>query len=156
MENLVIEKIGKPEQKISLPNLKVYYPFTTIFGRNIQTKVVGVTFEGRQEVVARLQMGDKVWLEMEPDNPYDNNAIKVCRENGEQIGYINRHLAADIVHYFRAYGYPVQGKVSMLTGSRWDGYSLGVVIAFKLPTPKRTNNNGHTSTFESWEDDWNF
>ena len=153
MESLVIEKIGKPEQKISLPKLKAYYPFTTIYGRHIQTKVVGVTFEGRQEVVARLQMGDKVWLEMEPDNPYDKNAIKVTRENGEQIGYISRHLAADIVQYFQAYGYPVHGEVALLTGSRWDGFSLGCIVSFNLPMPKRTNNDVHTPSFDDW-DEW--
>ena len=152
MESLVIEKIGESEQKINLPKLKSYYPFTTIFGRLIQTKVVGVTFEGRQEVVARLRMGDKIWIQMQPYNAYDKNAIMVTRENGEQIGYINRHLAADIVHYFRVYGYPVQGKVSLLTGSRWDGYSLGVVIMFKLPMPKRANNHSHNLSFDDWED----
>ncbi|MBN2396641.1 MAG: HIRAN domain-containing protein [Candidatus Atribacteria bacterium] len=156
MESLVIEKVGKPVQKKSLPRLKAFYPFTDIKGQLISTRAVGVSFLNRQEIVARLQMGDRIWLEMEPDNPYDHNAIKVTRENGEQFGYINRLLAADIVHYFRAYGYPVQGKVSLLTGSRWDGYSLGVVILFKLPKPKKSNNNGYNPTFDSWEDDWDF
>ena len=156
MESQLIEKIGSPIQETRLPKLKAYYPYTTIRGQLISTRVVGVTFEGRQEVVACLRMGDRIWLEMEPDNPYDHNAIKVTRENGEQFGYINRLLAADIVHYFRAYGYPVQGKVSLLTGSRWDGYSLGVVIVFKLPKAKGSNNNDHNPTFDSWEDDWDF
>ena len=153
MESLIIEKIGKPEQKIGLPKLKAYYPFTTIYGRLIQTKVVGVTFEGRQEVVARMQIGDKIWLEMEPDNPYDKNAIKVCRENGEQIGYLSRHLVADIVHYFRAYGYPVHGEVGWLTGSRWDGFSLGCIVSFNLPIPKRINKNIQPPSFDVW-DEW--
>ena len=153
MESLVIEKIVKPDQEKSLPKLKAYYPFTTIYGQHIQTKVVGVTFEGRQEVVARLQMGDKVWLEMEPDNPYDKNAIMVTRENGEQIGYLSRHLAADIVHYFRAYGYPVQGGVALLTGSHWDGFSLGCIISFNLPIPKRINNSTKFPSFDDW-DEW--
>jgi len=152
MEGQVIERIGKPIQETRLPKLRAYYPYTTIKGRLISTRVVGVSFDGRQEVVACLRMGDRIWLEMEPDNPYDHNAIKVTRENGEQFGYINRLLAADIVHYFRAYGYPVQGKVSLLTGSRWDGYSLGVVILFKLPKPKGSNNNGHNPSFDDWED----
>ena len=152
MESQLIEKIGSPIQETRLPKLKAYYPYTTIRGQLISTRVVGVTFEGRQEVVACLRMGDRIWLEMEPDNPYDHNAIKVTRENGEQFGYINRLLAADIVHYLRAYGYPVKGKVSLLTGSRWDGYSLGVVILFKLPNPKGSNNNNPNPSFEVWED----
>lgn len=152
METQVIEKIGETVSA-TLPKLETTYPQSKVHARLITTRVCGVTFEGRQEIVARLQMGDRVWLEPEPDNPYDCNAIKVSRSCGEQIGYINRHLAASIVPYFQAYGYPVRGKVTMLTGSRWNGYSLGVVIAFKLPKPKHSNNNGHKISFDEW-DDW--
>ena len=70
---------------------------------------------------------------MEPSNPYDHNAIKVSRSNSEQIGYLSRFLAASIAPYFRAYRNPVKGKVSLLTGSIWDGYTLGCVVTFKLP-----------------------
>ncbi len=156
MESLVVENIGKSSQETYLPELRAYYPYTTIKGRLISTRVVGVSFEGRQEIVARLKMGDRIWLEMEPNNPYDRNAVMVTRENGEQFGYINRLLAADIVHYFRAYGYPVEGRVALLTGSRWDGYSLGVVILFMLPMPKKLKNNGQVPTFDNWYDDWDF
>ncbi len=61
-------------------------------GREIIAKVVGVTFEGRQEVVARLHLGEQVHLRREPSNLYDSNAIRVERLNREQIGYLNRRL----------------------------------------------------------------
>jgi hypothetical protein len=99
----------------------------------VTTRVVGVTFENRQEVVARLQMGDLIWLEREPGNPFDLNAIRVSRNNGEQIGYLNRYLASNIAPDLDRYGKPVRGKVTLLTGSSWDSYSLGVIIAFKIP-----------------------
>ena len=153
MESQIIEQIGKPIQRVALPRLKPHYPNARVKGRVITTKIVGVTFEGRQEIVAKLQMGDRIWLEMEPDNRYDPNAIRVTRSNGEQIGYINRHLAADLVHYLRLYGYPLQGKVLLLTGSQWDGYSLGCKISFKVPRPKYSNNNGLNPSFEDF-DDW--
>jgi len=153
MESQVIEKIGNPVISTSLPKLQSTYPTARVKGRVITAKVVGVTFAGRQEVVARLNMGDRVWLEMEPDNPYDGNAIMVSRENGEQIGYLSRLLAASIVPYFHAYRYPVKGKVTLLTGSTWENYLLGVVISFKLPKPKSTNFNQHIPSFDAW-DDW--
>jgi hypothetical protein len=154
MESLVIEKIGKPVvEKKNLPKLKTFYPYTQIKGRLVSTRVVGVTFEGRQEIVAKLQMGDRVWLEQEPHNLHDCNAVMVSRENGEQIGYINRHLAADLVHFLRSYGYPLRGKVSLLTGSKWNNYSLGCKISFKIPKLKRSNNNGHNPSFEDF-DEW--
>lgn len=148
MEIHVIEKVSKPVAEVSYPKLKPAYPQARVKGRIISTRVVGVSFDNRQEVIARLQMGDRVWLEREPENPHDANAIKVSRSNGEQFGFLNSHLAASLAPFFDAYGYPVKGKVRFLTGSEFDGYNLGVIIAFKLPKPKRTNQG---LAFEDWE-----
>ena len=148
METQVIEKI---EKTASMPVLKLEptYPQARVHGRVITTKVVGVSFGNRQEVVAKLQMGDRVWLELEPSNPFDHNAIKVCRSNGEHVGYLSRSLAASIVPYFRAYRFPVKGKISLLTGSAWDGYTLGCVISFKIP--KLTHHNNDNPELD-WDD----
>lgn len=128
-------------------------PDTRMHGRIITTKVVGVTFlnkdENRQEVVARLQMGDRVWLEREPFNHYDTNAIKVTRNSGEQIGYISRHLARSLAPIMDRLNSPIRGKVYLLTGSRYDDYSLGVVIVFKLP---KAHQHDHTDPFNEWDE----
>ena len=99
----------------------------------IETKVVGVTFEGRQEVVAKLQVGEEILCRREPNNPYDGNAIRVERLDGEQIGFINRFLAADLTPRFDAQSEPVPGTVTQQTGSRSAGYRLGVWITFTMP-----------------------
>jgi len=99
----------------------------------IETKVVGVTFEGRQEVVAKLQVGEKILCRREPTNPFDDNAIRVERLDGEQIGFINRFLAADLAMIFDTQGEPVPGSVTQLTGSLSAGYRLGVWIVFTTP-----------------------
>jgi len=148
MEAQVIEKTVST----NLPKLETTYPQSRVHGRVITTKVVGVTFEGRQEVVARMQMGDRVWLEMEPDNQFDHNAIKVSRSNGDQAGYLSRQLAASVVPYFKAYGYPVKGKITLLTGSGWGNYSLGVVIAFKLPKLTNHKNGSPELDWDDWDD----
>jgi hypothetical protein len=142
--------IERSNEEPSLSVLQPTSPEAVVHSRVITTRVVGVTFEGRQEVVARLRRGDRVWLDREPTNRYDRNAITVCRENGEQIGYINRHLAARLNPLFKAYGFPVKGRVTLLTGGGYDGYSLGCMISFKLPK-QNLNNNG--LQFEDW-DDW--
>ena len=156
MQNQIIQKIGKPVKENALPKLQSTYPNARVKGRVITTKPVGVSFENRQDVIARMQMGDRVWLDREPENPYDPNAIAVCRSNGEMVGFISRDLAACIAPYFDAYSYPIKGRVTALTGSQWDGYTLGLVINFKLPKPKRTNDNGHKTSFNDWDDDWEF
>jgi len=100
------------------------------------TKVVGVTFDGRQAIVAKLQVGEEIQLWREPTNPYDENAIRVERLNREQIGYINRFLAADLADIFDAHCGPVKGYVRYLTGGAQGRYSLGVQISFTVPEPK--------------------
>jgi hypothetical protein len=153
MSNQVIEKIESPIKEQTLPKLQSTYPGATVRGRILTTKIVGVSFEGRQDVVARLRRGDRVWLDREPNNPYDANAISVCRENGEQIGYLNRQLAASLNPHFQAYGYPVKGRVTLLTGGSYNGYSLGCMISFKLPKQHQLNNNPSKIEFDCW-DDW--
>ena len=152
MANQVIEKIESPIEEQTF-KLQSTFPGATVHGRVITTRVVGVTFEGRQEVVACLQRGDRVWLDREPTNPYDRNAITVCRENGSQIGYLNKSLAANLNVYFKAYGFPVRGRVTLLTGGNYNGYSLGCMISFKLPKQHQLNNHSNLQ-FEDW-DDWN-
>lgn len=61
----------------------------------LYTKIVGVTFEGRQEVLQNLKAGDKLILKREPDNEFDPNAVAVLTTKEEQAGYLNKQLAMD-------------------------------------------------------------
>jgi HIRAN domain. len=128
-------------------NLKVVE--AKVHGRVITTNVVGVSFDDRQEVIARMQIGDRVWLERDPKNPFDSNAIRVNSNNGEQIGFLNARLAAKLFKLCDRYGLPIQGKVYLLTGSSYDSYLLGVVIAFRVP---RTHEHQMRINF-AWGDD---
>ena len=56
------------------------------------TKIVGVSFEGRQHVVAGLTVGASLDLVREPDNPHDPNAIAV-RFGTLQLGFLRREIA---------------------------------------------------------------
>ena len=105
----------------------------TIATRSIQTRVVGVTYEGRQAVVAQLQEGEQVFLVRDPNNTFDHNAIKVVRLNGQQVGFLDRNLAARVSTRLDDYGQPVQAYVSSITGGFYPGSCLGVLIRFELP-----------------------
>jgi single-stranded-DNA-specific exonuclease len=61
---------------------------------SFHTKLAGVSFEGRQEVVARLLPGAVLRAARQPENPHDCNAIAVLDPTGEQVGFFNRRLAA--------------------------------------------------------------
>ena len=67
--------------------------------KNVKLKVVGVTFQNedtgvsRQSIISSLYPNSKVWLEREPSNKFDTNAIKVMTEAG-QAGYISKDYAS--------------------------------------------------------------
>lgn len=75
------------------------------------SKLVGVTFEGRQDHISDLLdlIEDQVapqphgWpLEVvqEPYNPYDSNAINI-KHRGSSLGHLNRELAANLTAQIR-------------------------------------------------------
>lgn len=67
--------------------------------QNIRLKVVGVTFTNedtgisRQQVLSSLDPCSAIFLEREPNNKHDKNAIKVMSLNG-QIGYVGKDYAS--------------------------------------------------------------
>ncbi|MDO8964863.1 MAG: single-stranded-DNA-specific exonuclease RecJ [Coriobacteriia bacterium] len=58
------------------------------------TKLAGVTFEGRQDVVGRLVPGTPLHVARQPANEFDPNAIALFDPAGDQVGFFNRRLAA--------------------------------------------------------------
>ncbi|MCE5204397.1 MAG: DEAD/DEAH box helicase, partial [Actinomycetia bacterium] len=63
---------------------------------SFHTKLVGVTFEGRQDVVAGLETGTPLRLVRERENEHDPNACALRDPRGAQVGFFNRRLAAVI------------------------------------------------------------
>lgn len=51
----------------------------------------------RQAILRHCALFEPLRLQHEPTNPYDSNAIAVFRENGQQLGYLPRQMAARIV-----------------------------------------------------------
>ncbi|MCH3943026.1 MAG: single-stranded-DNA-specific exonuclease RecJ [Atopobiaceae bacterium] len=58
------------------------------------TKVVGISFDGRQAVAGKLVVGEALLVEHQKDNPADENAIALVRGTGEQVGFLRRQIAA--------------------------------------------------------------
>lgn len=67
--------------------------------QNITLKVVGVTFTNedtgtpRQQIISQCTKDTAVFLEREPTNKYDKNAVKVITLMG-QVGYIGKDYAS--------------------------------------------------------------
>ena len=102
--------------------------------RNQPYDVVGVTFEGRQEILDKFfkntyKIGGSyaVRLVREPDNKYDPNAVKVLAE-GKHIGFLPR---GSWVSKEMDKGKSFKACISMITGGG-DGMSYGVNVDFEI------------------------
>ncbi|WP_339171170.1 HIRAN domain-containing protein [Anoxybacillus sp. FSL W8-1294] len=109
--------------------------------RIINTKIVGVTRKNedgtsRQELIAECYEGEELFLEREPDNEHDPNAISVWNEYGEQLGYINKDLASKLAPQMDK-GMRVACFVTAVTGG--DDKSYGCNIKLVL-NPEETDN----------------
>jgi hypothetical protein len=94
------------------------------------TNVAGVTFDGRQRIIAQCSVGERLHLR-DPNNRFDKGAIKVLRSNGEQLGFVPAHVSRDGHSSGLAFrmdrGDKYICRISSLTGGGW-GKSLGVNI----------------------------
>ncbi len=92
------------------------------------SKLVGVTFEGRQAVISTLKGNEPLRVRREAENEYDPNAVAVDVKVGEEllpIGYIAKDKNLEIAKSLDA-GIPVEIKLASLTGG--NGKSFGVNI----------------------------
>lgn len=102
----------------------------------VSFKVAGVTFEGRQERIALLDVGDPVRLIPEPENPYDSNALAVHVAYAGvvlHVGYMPREEAAQVAPILD--GESVQGLVARLVGTF---PHKGVIVTLELTDEMET------------------
>lgn len=69
--------------------------------REMMSKLRGVSFEGRQDNVKKVQPGFNLFWVHEKDNQYDVNAIKVFAdpEMKVELGHLRKELAAEAVQW---------------------------------------------------------
>jgi hypothetical protein len=78
---LMLQTLGKTE---------VVLPFSTqVF--LMETHVAGTIYHDADEEAKSLKSGQQLVLKREPDNPHDDLAIEVLRQNGARLGYIPRN-----------------------------------------------------------------
>lgn len=91
------------------------------------TKVVGVTFEGRQALVPQVRPGERLRLVRDPANPRDPHAIAVCLQDGRQTGFLRAGLAARLAPAMDA-GARYRATATALTGGGDRAYGLNILI----------------------------
>jgi single-stranded-DNA-specific exonuclease len=89
------------------------------------TKVMGVSFEGRQDMVAGLVPGQYLELQRQPENPHDANAIAV-HFGTFHIGFLRKQIAKHLAPLIDG-GVRYRARIEHVTGGR-DGKNFGVNI----------------------------
>jgi len=105
---------------------KFLAPRTIGEAEHFNTKIVGVSFEGRQDIVAGLRPNDRLTLERQPDNPQDPNAIAVLYGN-LQLGYIRAEHAVHLAPNLDA-GVTYRSHVTSLTGGGDRHRGVNIVV----------------------------
>jgi single-stranded-DNA-specific exonuclease len=106
-------------------------PYATIGeATGFNTKVVGVSFEGRQDVVAGMREGVPLELFRQPANAYDPNAVAVCY-GALQLGFIKREIAARIAPNIDA-GERYSAVVTAVTGGGTKSFGINIYVSRAL------------------------
>lgn len=102
-------------------------PYATIGDASgFNTKVVGVSFEGRQDTVAALRPGETVELRRDPGNPHDPSAIGVWY-GALQLGFVRRQIAARIAPNIDG-GERYTAAVTQVTGGGSRSYGINIFV----------------------------
>jgi single-stranded-DNA-specific exonuclease len=96
------------------------------------TKVAGVTFEGRQDLIPEVRAGQPLRLVREPANPHDPHAVAVVTEDGRQLGYLSARLAGRLAPSIDA-GTRYAVMASQVTGGGERSYGLNIFIQREDP-----------------------
>ena len=89
------------------------------------TKLMGTSFDGRQDLVRGLSAGDLLQLRREPRNSDDPNALAVLDSSGRRLGYLRRQIAAALAPHVDA-GRRYEVRVLGVTGGDELRPTLGV------------------------------
>ncbi len=89
--------------------------YATIGGASqFHTKLVGVSFEGRQDTIAGLRVDTELVLERQPANEFDPNAIAV-RYGTLQLGFVRKQIAKHLAPLIDG-GARYRARIESLTG----------------------------------------
>lgn len=91
------------------------------------TKLRGVTYGNRQDVIAMMRVGEPLVFMREYQNSADVNAIACYRQNGEMCGYLSRRIAAQFAPLMDVGG-TLSGRVEAITGEGDQTRGLNILV----------------------------
>lgn len=95
--------------------------------------LAGFQYHAGAALFPLMNVGDRLTLHREPDNPYDAKAVRV-EWHGSQIGYAPRADNVDLARLMDR-GTRVEGRILHLQKSR-DPWKRVLIEIYLLPTPE--------------------
>jgi small subunit ribosomal protein S1 len=102
-----------------------------------QEKLVGVTRDGRQALIAQMRAGAPVTIVRDLKNQYDVNAIDVKSQSGQSLGFIARERAVVLAPILDRLRSSVTGRVISILGG--GSYNYGIIVEFTVVEPPATS-----------------
>ena len=115
------------------------------------TKIKGVTFDGRQDVVGGLRVGLVVDLVREPDNEHDANAIAV-RYGALPLGFLARGMAAHLAPLMDD-GVRYHARIASLTGGGAKHRGVNIFVERDAAATIAQRERESIALRESWDGD---
>jgi len=95
----------------------------------VRTKLVGVSFDGRQDNIKHVTNGSRLFWAHESNNIYDSNAIHIYADPYKNIslGHLSKEIAAKFVQWIAA-GEDISILCTQVTGGKTAHQSFGVNV----------------------------
>ncbi len=90
-------------------------------------RLAGVTFEGRQSLIAGLSTYDEIYMERDYFNRYDRNAIGVYTKSGLSIGWIPKEIARRLAPKLDD-GDKYEIRINRILGGNGLSYGIEVIL----------------------------
>lgn len=121
------------------------------------SKLVGVTFEGRQELIEQLSGDEELRFRREPDNEYDKNAVAVdvclIGDHWKPVGYIAKDKNTELAKVLDDEKH-ANIKLKDITGGDDKAYGVNVEIEYEKQTVERTSTTRRVTDFFGNEIDY--
>lgn len=113
----------RPHKEVQVPQPKITLELNR--PRAFHTKLAGTS--NYKDALKGCKPGERLWLQREPNNPYDANAISVWSSSKKLVGYIKKDLAADLAPQMDR-GNWIEATIKSITGGTEDKPNIGCNI----------------------------
>jgi single-stranded-DNA-specific exonuclease len=113
------------------------------------SKLVGVTFDGRQHVVATLRPGERLRLVREPANAHDPHAVQAVTEDGRALGYLRARLAGRLAPSIDA-GVRYRISVAAVTGGGERPLGINIFLEREDEMPSTAEPDSALPSSKAW------